>query len=467
VRLTFAGRLCEVTETNGYKDDMAPVAYDGDTLTLDFGRYAVRTFAVKLEESDTKASSGRFEYIGLPYDRRITTPRDDLGAGEFSEGISVPSELWEDTIVSSGVPFRMGAAGEANAVVCRGQKIFVPAGAKKISVLAASACGDKTAVFGIGDKNAEIGVQDFHDNVGAWDQLVNGHTPLIKRDEIAHTFTHTHDKDGDRLYLFAYLFRYEFDLDRADTFVLPDDPDIIVAAATASSDGGCFAPWCDLYDRVERSDAPEHTLTVVSCSGKEKAYRYQAGKTALVRTGGYEDGYVFKGWDGDCIAAEYGPAAVVRMPDHDVTVRILAEKLGHDILLDRPAKAIHEFNEMEKAGNAVNGNDRTKWCAASEDGKLWLEVDAGKTYKVNRWFVMHGGAVESPDYNTSDFSLQIRSSEDEEWKTVDAVTGNQDNQTLREFPAAEGRFFRLWIDKATQYGDHTARIYMFQVFEQE
>ncbi|MCR5263065.1 MAG: hypothetical protein K6D94_04265, partial [Clostridiales bacterium] len=277
VRLTFAGRLCEATETNGYEDDIAPVAYDGDTLTLDFGRYAVRTFVVKLEESDTRASSGRFEYIGLPYDRRITTPRDDLRAGEFSEGISVPSELWEDTIVSSGVPFRMGAAGEANAVVCRGQKISVPVGAKKISILAASACGDKTAVFGIGDKKAEIGVQDFHDNVGAWDQLVNGHTPLIKRDEIAHTFTHTHDKDGDRLYLFAYLFRYEFDLDGADTFVLPDDPDIIVAAATASFDGGCSAPWCDLYDRVERSDAPEHTLTVVSCSGKEKAYRYQAG----------------------------------------------------------------------------------------------------------------------------------------------------------------------------------------------
>ena len=46
-----------------------------------------------------------------------------------------------------------------------------------------------------------------------------------------------------------------------------------------------------------------------------------------------------------------------------------------------------------------------------------------------------------------------------------AVEGNKDNQTLRDFPETEGRYFRLWIDRATQGRDPTARIYMFQVFE--
>ena len=256
-------------------------------------------------------------------------------------------------------------------------------------------------------------------------------------------------------------------MDGAETLTLPDDADILVAAATAVFETAPVLPWCDLYDRVEVSDAPYHTLTLVNCAGHETKYSYQTGKTALVRTSEYDDGYVFKGWEGDCISAEFGPAAVVKMPDRDVTVKIKAEKLGHDILLNKPAKAIHEFNEREKACNAVNGNDRTKWCAADESGKLWLEVDAGEVYKVNRWFVMHGGAVESPGYNTRDFSLQVKVNADDEWTTVDAVEGNKDNQTLRDFPETEGRYFRLWIDRATQHRDPTARIYMFQVFKAE
>ena len=472
VKLTFAAPLTSVTETNGYEDEIAPVAFDGNTLTLDFGKYGVRTFAVTLEAPEKTACPTEYAPIGLLYDKRITTPRGDFEAGEFAQGISVPAELWDEKIVSSGVPFEMGPADGKNAVVCRGQTLKVPAGAKVISILAASAKGDRNAVFTLAGKNlsesektVSVSVQDFHDNVGAWEQLVNGKTPLIKRDEIAKTFTHTHDKDGDRLYLFSYLFRYRIPVDGAETLTLPDDADILVAAATAVFETAPVLPWCDLYDRVEVSDAPYHTLTLVNCAGHETKYSYQTGKTALVRTSEYDDGYVFKGWEGDCISAEFGPAAVVKMPDRDVTVKIKAEKLGHDILLNKPAKAIHEFNEREKACNAVNGNDRTKWCAADESGKLWLEVDAGEVYKVNRWFVMHGGAVESPGYNTRDFSLQYRSSEDEEWKTADTVTDNHDDLTLRDIAPVEGRYFRLWIDRATQHRDPTARIYMFQVFE--
>ena len=361
----------------------------------------------------------------------------------------------------------MGPVDGLNAVAAKGQSIQVPAGAKSISFLMASADGDVCAEFAVDGKKYGVSVQDFHDNVGAWEQLVNGRTPLIKRDEIAHTFTHTHDKDGDRLYLFSYLFRYEIPVCGAQTVTLPDNENIVVAAATASFEETAVQPWCDLYDRVEDSGENTHTLTLVNCAGHETKYRYQTGKVALVRTSQYDDGYVFQGWEGDCIASEFGSAAVIKMPDHDVTVKIKAEKLGHDVLLNKPATANHFFNERETPANAVNGNDRTKWCAMDESGKLWLEVDAGEVYKVNRWFVMHGGAVESPGYNTRNFSLQYKVNENDEWQTADAVTDNHDNQTLRDFPAVEGRYFRLWIDKATQRRDPTARIYMFQVFEAE
>ena len=465
VKLTFAANLTSVTETNGYEDEIEPVAFDGNTLTLDFGKYGVRTFAVELEAPACAVAPVEYVPLGVPVDKRITSYQFRLDMGEFAKGISIPGELWEEQIVSSGVPFWQLREEMKNAMTCRGQTFKIPAGATSVSVLAASANGDKTVTFRAGGKEIPVTVQDFHDNVGAWDQLVNGKTPLIKRDEIAKTFTHTHDKDGDRLYLFAYLFRYEIPVSGADSLTFPDDEDILVTAATASFETDCVEPWCDLYDRVETSDAPVHTLTLINCAGHETKTLYQTGKTALVRTSQYDDGWVFEGWEGDCIAAVYGPAAVIKMPDHDVTVKIKAEKLGHDILLNKPATAIHEFNEREKACNAVNGNDRTKWCAADESGKLWLTVDAGDVYKVNRWFVMHGGAIESPGYNTRDFSLQYKVNEGDEWQTADTVTDNHDNQTLRDFPAVEGRYFRLWVDRATQHRDPTARIYMFQVFE--
>ncbi len=467
VKLTFAANLTSVTETNGYEDEIAPVAFDGNTLTLDFGKYGVRTFAVELEKPACAAAPVKYEAIELPYNKKITSCNHHPDCDEFAQGIACPKELWDEKIVSSGVPFILAPAVEKNAVVCHGQTVAIPEGATSVSVLAASADGDTCAQFALDGKKVCVPVQDFHDNVGAWDQLVNGHTPLIKRDEIAKTFTHTHGKDGDRLYLFAYFFRYEIPVNGEKTLTLPENENIIVTAATASFDADRVEPWCDLYDRVEKSDAPEHTLTLINCAGHETKYTYQTGKVALVRTSQYDDGYIFEGWEGDCIAAEYGPAAVIRMPDHDVTVKIKAEKLGHDVLLNKHATAIHEFNEREMACNAVNGNDRTKWCAADESGKLWLEVDAGEVYKVNRWFVMHAGAVESPGYNTRDFSLQVKVNADDEWTTVDSVEGNKDNQTLRNFPETEGRYFRLWIDKATQHRDPTARIYMFQVFKAE
>ena len=48
---------------------------------------------------------------------------------------------------------------------------------------------------------------------------------------------------------------------------------------------------------------------------------------------------------------------------------------------------------------------------------------------------------------------------------ADHVIDNEESLTLREFNAVEGRYFRLWIDQASQdVKDTTSRIYMFQVF---
>ncbi|MBR4185201.1 MAG: hypothetical protein IKQ87_05490, partial [Clostridia bacterium] len=108
VKLTFAGKLTSVTETNGYEDEIAPVAFDGDSFTVDFGKYGVRTFAIELEKPACTVAPVKYETIELPFDKKITSAQADPASGEFAQGIAVPAELWEETIVSSGVPFKMG-----------------------------------------------------------------------------------------------------------------------------------------------------------------------------------------------------------------------------------------------------------------------------------------------------------------------------------------------------------------------
>ena len=405
--------------------------------------------------------------VALPYNKRVTTCNCDRTAGEFADGISIPTELYNETVVSGGIKFELAPACGDNAVVCAGQQIDVPAGCDRLYLLAASANGDKTAKFLVDSKPVEIGVQDYKANVGSWTMMVGGAPCLIKRDEIAVNYTHTHNADGDRLYLFAYLFKYTLDVTGAKTVTLPDDADIIVMAATGANAANDLAvPAAPLYDKVETTDAELRTITVYDWNGNvaETLTEYE-GKVALVRTDSYKDGYVFTGWECDDIAATYDNAAIVRVPDHDVVVKIKADKLGDDVLLNKPCKASAEFNEREVGANALNGNDTTKWCAHSDDGTHWLEADAGEVVKVGKWMTMHAGAQESAGWNTRDFRLEYKVNEADEWTVADEVKDNEETITLREIAPIEARYFRLFVTKATQGRDATVRIYMFQVYK--
>ena len=253
------------------------------------------------------------------------------------------------------------------------------------------------------------------------------------------------------------------DIKGAKTVTLPEDSDIVVMAMTVTQTGNQDAkPLALLYDSVEVSDAPKYHLTVEGAVGTGE---YAAGKLVLVYTSHYKDGEVFAGWEGDCILAEYGSSAVIRMPEQDTLVRANRKSLGNDVLLNKPCKASAEVNQQETGAHALNGNDTSKWCDITTKGNHWLEVDAGEVATVNRWLVMHAGAKEASSWNTREFKLEYKVNETDEWSVADHVTDNEENITLREFAAVEGRYFRLWIEQATQdVRDTTSRIFMFQVF---
>ena len=424
-KLTFAANVTSAVETNGYEEELQAASFNENELHFDLTPYAVKTFAVTLAENKI-AECVKQECVQLPYNKKVTSTNNDRTAGEFADGISIPAEVYEETVVSGGIRFTLAPADQDNAVTAAGQVISLPEGYDKLYILGASANGDKTATFLLDDKPVTVSMQDYKENVGSWTMLVNGADCLIKRDEIAATYTHTHNADGDRLYLFAYLFKYELDITGAKTVTLPTDSDIVVMAMTAAQTGNQDAkPAAPLYDTVETSDAQKYHLTVEGASGSGD---YPEGKMVVVHTSRYKDGNVFAGWEGEDILAEYDSEAVIRMPAHDVFIRANMKSLGNDVLLNKTCKASAEVNQQETGAHALNGNDTSKWCDITTKGNHWLEVDAGEVFAVNKWFVMHAGAREASSWNTRAFQLQYKVNEADEWSVADKVRSNHEKK---------------------------------------
>lgn len=468
IKIRFCAPITSAVETNGYEDTLGSAEFADSEITCSLIPYGVKTFAVTLAETNAPEKPVQIP-VELPYNKKVTTWNSDRTAGELAEGISIPAELYEESVTSGGISFRLASVDANNAVICSGQTIEIPEGCDRLYLLAASLNGDRTARFLADGHPVDLAMQDYKENVGSWTMLVNGARCVIKRDEIAVNYTHTHNADGDRLYLFAYLFKYSIDVTGVKQITLPDDSNIVVMAATAASAANDLTiPASPLYDKVEAAAASKYTITIADTDGNTvQTLEEYEGHVALIRAPQYSSSSVFKGWECADISAEYGNAAFIRMPGHDVTVKILSEKLGDNVLADKPCKANAEFNERETAANALNGNDADKWCAHSDDDINWLEADAGELVTVDKWMVMHAGAQESAAWNTRNFRLEYKAKENDEWQTADEVKDNEESLNLRSFAPVTARYFRLWINQATQGHDGTVRIYMLQVYRAE
>lgn len=464
VKLTLAAKINKAVETNGYEEGDGKVRFTSDSLTFDMTPYAVKTFAIDIENAPVTADRGT--PVALDYNKRVTTPRSDLTSGEFGQGISIPEELFEKKVNCGGIDFVMGDPGSYNAVVSRGQKIKLPKGATKVAILAASTHRDVDATFKAGKKKVTLRIEDFSANVGTWDQIASGDQASIKRDPVAVSYSHTHDQHGDRLYKFANLFKYVIDLGGADEITLPDDYHVIVMAITAFC-GADTRETAPIYDTAKVNDKPTHKLTVIGAEGSGK---YREGANVLISAQKYNGNGIFERFDGDAdIVWRDKDYAMIEMGKHDVVVRPIYSNLGENVVLGKPCKESGMTNESEQGNRALNGQSVNKWCTAmNEEGNAWLEVDIGKVTPIYKWLVLHCGDSESEHWNTSDFRLEYKAGENDEWKVADAVEGNTETLTLREFAPVNARYVRLFITKPCQNDrDRYCRIYQLHVYKCE
>ena len=405
---TFAADIVEAQELNGIEQPVGAATASGKVLSVNVPAFGIKTYKVRLATPSVKADPVAQAPLALPGNAAIGTYNAFHTSSNFDgRGYAFAGELLPGELTYGGVTFRLGEADAKCAVKCDGQTIDIPAGYSRIYLLAASTGVDTKATFKFNGKkltNAEkeVTVPSYTGFVGQWGHY--GHTEgYIKPSEVAFVGTHRHHMvKGDMPYEYTYMFMIPMDVPAgATSMTLPTDKHVVVFAATASAD-------------------PQGALTPAA---------------NLMR---------------------------VDLPLKDVDSRV--SQVGN-LLEGKPCiERSGEVKKGERAELAVDGDMDTKWCDAGKAHDKYIAFDLGEVTTIREWEVMHA-AIENMSYVTKDFCLQVKENIDDEWKTVDQVTGNTDIETSRKLAApVKARYVRLYVTKATQFDGTVARIYEFAVY---
>jgi len=212
-------------------------------LVVDFKKFAIRSFAVQLQAPLEKMADPISFELPLIYDQDVVSTAKNKKNGRFDDkGISIPAELFPETLVVDGVQFNFGpkADGKNNVISCKGQKISLPkTGNFNHVYILAAALTDTSGIFKVGGLKSMVHIQAYRGNIGqfdnrTWDKLgrLTGlEKGYIKRDEVAWFATHLHHDTLAIPYKYAYVFKYKLDAGPAsETLQLPENESIKIFA---------------------------------------------------------------------------------------------------------------------------------------------------------------------------------------------------------------------------------------------
>ena len=401
--LSFAADIEKAVAADGTERTLKAASFSGRTLSVEVNPFGVRTYKVTLRKSETKRVET--QVLSLPFDRHCFSFNEFRSSANFEGGYSYAAELLPKGGIEVGdVPFRFGEPDAANGLSCRGNELKWTADKdyRHLYLLVASDRDDREAVFTAGKSKQSFQVPFYTGFIGQWGH--DGQTVgFLKEAEVAYVGSHRHSAAADEPYEFTYMFRIRIDLPKgARSISLPDDPHVVVFAATLANDADEALPAAPLFK------------TSLIADGKKAA----ADETAVQREN------VLK------------KATVVAVSG--------------------------EVNESERAVFLTDGDDNTKWCDAGA-APNYVVFDLGAPVEVSRWRLLSAGA-EHPSYITRTCLLQGRNSTSEEWRTLDMFDANRSNVVDRSFAAASVRYVRLFVVNPTQGADSAARIYNFELF---
>lgn len=401
----FAADIVAAKELNGVEDETGPADFSGHELRFEIKPSGMKTFRVKLAAPAKMLAPAATACVELPCNVKTASYNSFRSDANFDgKGNSYAAELIPGQIEYGGVGFRLGDSAAENGVKCRRDTIALPQGNyNKLYLLAASTQHDVLAAFTVDGKEQEVIVPYYSGFVGQWGHT--GHTEaFLKPADVAFVGTHRHNlvQNKDLPYEFTYMFCIGLDIPTgAKQLVLPDNPRVVVFAATVADDvNNAVAPACDLL----RVALPAKGADAAEVLRKNLVY----GKPVVGRSG--------------------------------------------------------QVNSSERAECALDDDISTKWCDYSDAKPKFISIDMQQETPVRGWTVMHGG-LEALDFITKEYSLQVKSNPDDEWKTVDTVYDNTALETDRLLAEpVKARFVRLLVTKPDQSEGNTTRIYEFSVY---
>ncbi|MDE6164680.1 MAG: discoidin domain-containing protein, partial [Muribaculaceae bacterium] len=121
-------------------------------------------------------------------------------------------------------------------------------------------------------------------------------------------------------------------------------------------------------------------------------------------------------------------------------------------------------NDREAPAKMVDGDMHTKWCDVKGNPPT-VVFDLGKSTEIHGWKLVNAGE-EDPSYVTSGGYLLGRNSIEEDWHTIDAISGNRQNVVNRQLAKPETvRYVKLMLTSPTQdVGEMVSRIYEMEVY---
>jgi alpha-mannosidase len=306
--ISFAARVTGFREVDAQERPLAsmagpPAGLNNGILAVGFTPYQPRTFALRLAAAAVQVAPGHSEPVKLSYDVAVASNDDTevAGPGFDGRGNALPAEMLPAMIDFQGVQFALpvAATGKPNAIAAHGQTIRLPAGDyNRIVLLAASAEGDRDAVFQLGDRAVPLHIEDWGGFIGQWDtrQWKNvterdwatsaNHAPwppadmparesyhspefpkdytglqpgFIKLANVAWFASHHHTAAGlNQPYQYAYLFAYTIErTPGADTLTLPNDDRVRILAISVGTDAPMLTPGHSLFDTLGRTEPPQ------------------------------------------------------------------------------------------------------------------------------------------------------------------------------------------------------------------
>ena len=274
--IKFASPILSARKLNSAEEPINTAYFNNNELKLNMGGYGVKSYAIKLANSQIKLTKPQSTIVPLKFNLDAVSWDTNKSDGDFNnEGISYPAELFPDTIVSEGIVFLMGSKqdGINNALICKGNKIELPQNTKsnRLYILAASAKGDTRVTFQIDSKPVSCNIPAFAENIGQLNVLLlngkylevdtldrskpevqfandpyreDGKTiyelkpAFLKSENIAWYGTHLHDgrNNSNIPYKFCYIFKLGFDLPfGAHEITLPENENVRIFAISIAN----------------------------------------------------------------------------------------------------------------------------------------------------------------------------------------------------------------------------------------